>query len=87
MTNPFRQICYILLLCLNLLSLYLIIDLSNYDEMISYLRNGGEKLSNPRQTATIFLFTCVTNLLFVCIVWMKNRIFSTKTKNQIITQT
>ena len=83
MTNQLRQLSYILLLILNLLSLYLIIDLSNYDEMVSYLKNGGEKLSNPRETAMVFFFTCVTNLLFVCIVWMKSFIFSSKVKTSI----
>lgn len=78
-----KNLLHIVLILLNITCLYLIIELSNYDEMISYLKNGGEKLANPRHTAVVFLFTCIINLLFVCIVWMKNLIFSPKSKTRI----
>ena len=72
---------YLLLMISNIVSLYLIIDMSNYDEMVSYLKNGEEKFSSPRQIAFVYLVTCVCNLLFVSAILMKNIIFSSGTKN------
>lgn len=74
------KIPLILIIIVNLINLYFIIELSNYDEMISYVKNEGEKITSPRKTVTIFLFTALINLLFVCIVFMRSLIFSNKTR-------
>lgn len=76
-----RYCFLILLILLNIVCLYLIIDLANYDEMISYLKNGGVKFTNPRQTALVFFFTCMINLLFISASLMKSIIFSGANKN------
>lgn len=70
-----RYCFLILLIILNIVCLYLIIDLANYDEMISYLKNGGAKFTNPRQTAFVFFFTGMFNLLFISAILMKSIIF------------
>ncbi len=69
-----KNIIYLFIILLNIVSLYLIIDLSNYDEMVSYLKNGDEKFTNTRETALVFLFTCIVNLLFITINFMKSLI-------------
>lgn len=71
-----RYLLFILLIICNIICLYLIIDLSSYDGMISYLKNGSEKLTNPRYTAIVFLITCLANLLFISASLMKSIIFS-----------
>lgn len=71
-----RYILFILLIISNIICLYLIIDLSSYDGMISYLKNGSEKFTSPRQTALVFLVTCLANLLFISASLMKSIIFS-----------
>jgi hypothetical protein len=75
-----RYVVFMLLIICNIVCLYLIIDLSNYDEMISYLKNGSEKFTNPRQTAMVFLITCMANLLFISASLMKSIIFSDMTR-------
>lgn len=65
-----------------MVNLYFIIELSNYDEMISYVENEGEKISSPKKAVVVFLFTSLTNLLFVCIVFMKSIIFSSKARSR-----
>jgi hypothetical protein len=70
-----KYIIYLLLIICNVVSLYMIIDLSNYDEMIGYLENGSEKFDNPRQTAIVFLFTCIINLLFISANFMRSVLF------------
>lgn len=76
-----RYVLFILLIIFNIVCLYLIIDLSNYDGMISYLKNGSEKFTNPRQTAMVFLITCLANLLFISASLMKTIIFSDTQKS------
>lgn len=76
------KIPLIFIILVNLVNLYFIIDLSNYDEMISYVKNEGEKITSPKETVLVFLFTSLTNLLFVCIVFMRSLIFSSKTKTR-----
>jgi len=66
---------YVLLMIMNIISLYLIIDMSTYDEMISYLSNGDEKFTNPKYSIMMFLITGVINLLFVSGNFMKALIF------------
>ncbi|MNS75852.1 hypothetical protein CLV94_1691 [Flavobacterium endophyticum] len=76
------KIPLIFIILVNVVNLYFIIDLSNYDEMISYVKNEGEKISSPKKTVLVFLFTSLTNLLFVCIVFMRSIIFSSKTRSR-----
>lgn len=76
-----RYLLFVLLIIFNIVCLYLIIDLSNYDGMVSYLKNGSEKFTNPRQTAMVFLVTCLANLLFISATLMKSIIFSDSPKS------
>jgi len=69
---------YVLLMIINIISLYLIIDMSTYDEMVSYLSNGDEKFTNPKYSVMMFLITGVINLLFVSGNFMKALIFQKK---------
>jgi len=72
----FNYLFSFILIVANVTSLYLIIDLSNYDELVSYLQNGSQKLQNPRQIAFVFFVTCMANLLFVSAMVMKSIVFS-----------
>lgn len=74
--KPIKRILYLLIIILNIICIYLVIDFSNYDEMVGYLKNGSEKIANPKQTALVFLFTCIVNLLFICANFMKSLIMS-----------
>ncbi|KQS46415.1 MULTISPECIES: hypothetical protein [Flavobacterium] len=76
------KIPLIFIIVINLINLFFIIELSNYDEMISYVKNEGEKITSPRKTVIVLLFTALINLLFVCIVFMRSLIFSHKTKSR-----
>lgn len=67
---------YTLLMISNIVSLYLIIDMANYDEMVSYLKNGEEKFSSPRQVVVVYLVTCLGNLLFISALMMRSIVFS-----------
>lgn len=79
-----RYFLFVLLIISNIICLYLIIDLSSYDGMISYLKNGSEKFTSPRQTALVFLVTCLANLLFISASLMKSIIFSDKQRRPIM---
>jgi hypothetical protein len=74
------KIPLIFIILVNTVNLYFIIDLSSYDEMISYVESEGEKITNPQETVLVFLLIGTTNLLFVCIVFMKSIIFSSHTR-------
>jgi hypothetical protein len=76
-----RYVLFGLLILFNIICLYLIVDLSNYDGMVSYLQNGSEKFTNPRQTAMVFLVTCLANLIFISATLMKAIIFSDSRKS------
>ncbi|MFV8347580.1 hypothetical protein [Flavobacterium sp. ZB4P13] len=58
---------YLFLIIFNLITLYFIVDLLSYDEVIGYLTNGEEKSCNPRNLAFLFFVTTVSNLLFVSV--------------------
>ena len=55
------------LIIFNLFTLYFIVDLLSYDEVIGYLTNGEEKSCNPRNLGFLFFVTTVSNLLFVSV--------------------
>lgn len=73
-----RYCFLILLLMLNIICLYFIIDLASYDQMIRYLENGDIKIANLRQISFIFFFTCIINLLFISSTLMESIVFPDK---------
>ena len=69
-----------LLIILNLISLYFIIGLLSYDEIIGYLSNGKEKSCDPRDLALLFFITGISNLLFISGVLMSRLLFDKNSK-------
>ena len=68
-----KQLQYVycvFLILFNIVSLYFIIDLLSYDEIIGYLTNGEIKSSNPRNLAYLFFVSGMFNLLFVSVSLM-----------------
>lgn len=55
----------VLLIAFNLASLYFIIDLLSYDEMVGYLADGGLKSSDPHDFVYVLLIPALCNILFV----------------------
>ncbi len=72
--NLKNKISLIFVIFLNIVNLYFIVELSSYDEMLSYVENEGEKITSLDKTVAVFMFTSMINLLFVCIVFLKNTI-------------
>ena len=75
--NP-RIILYVLLVIFNLVSLYFIIALFSYDEIIGYLISGGTKVTDPRKLAYLFFITCLLNLYFLSFILIEKS-FKNKT--------
>jgi hypothetical protein len=65
-----RIIFYLLLVLFNLVSLYFIIDLFSYDEIVGYLIDGREKIDSTRKLAYLFFMTAMSNLYFLSLVLM-----------------
>lgn len=68
-----KEIIYlftVFLILFNLVSLYFIVDLFSYDEIIGYLINGEIKSFNPRNFAFMCFGTIVSNLIFVSVTLM-----------------
>lgn len=65
-----RIIFYLLLVLFNLVSLYFIIDLFSYDEIVGYLIDGKEKIDSTRKLAYLFFMTAMSNLYFLSLVLM-----------------
>ncbi|MNQ57382.1 hypothetical protein D3C85_715360 [compost metagenome] len=63
-------IFYLLLIIFNLVSLYFIIDLFSYDEIVGYLLDGEKKIDSPRKLAYLFFMTSMSNLYFLSLVLM-----------------
>lgn len=57
-----------ILLAFNLGSLYFIIDLLSYDEMVGYLSDGGSKSSDPHDFVYGLLITAILNFVFALAV-------------------
>lgn len=55
----------VLLVMLNLSTLYFIIDFLGYDEIVGYQTDGGIRCSDPHDAVFIMLITMLSNLLFV----------------------
>ena len=67
-----RIILYTLLIIFNLVSLYFIITLFGYDEIVGYFIKGGRKVIDPRKLAYLLFLTCLLNLYFLSIILMEN---------------
>ncbi|CAA9202417.1 hypothetical protein FLACOL7796_04260 [Flavobacterium collinsii] len=68
-----KEIVYIFtvfLILFNLVSLYFIVDLFSYDEIIGYLANGEIKSDSPRSLAYLLFVTGMSNLLFITVSLM-----------------
>lgn len=73
-----KEIIYftrVFLILLNLVSLYFIVDLLSYDEIMGYFPNGEIKSDSPRNLAFILLVGCTSNLLFVSVSFMAKILF------------
>lgn len=65
-----KEIVYMftmLLILFNLVSLYFIVDLLSYDEIVGYLTNGEIKSGNTRDFALLFFGATASNLLFISV--------------------
>lgn len=67
-----RIILYVLLIIFNLVSLYFIIALFGYDEIVGYLIHGGRKIIDPRKLAYLLFLTCLLNLYFLSLILIEN---------------
>ncbi len=67
-----NNVVIVLIILVNLVGLYLIIDLANYDEATAYLEHGviTASLGKP---LTFLLFAIVGNLLFLAYSFFQNR--------------
>lgn len=63
--RTFTIFAIVLFAALNAGSLYFIIDLFSYDEMVGYLADGGLKSSDPHGLVYTLLITTLFNILFV----------------------
>lgn len=78
-----KEITYVFIVFLiffNLVSLYFIVDLLSYDEIIGYLANGEQKNCNPRNLAFLFFGTTISDLLFVSVTLMSRLLSKDATK-------
>lgn len=65
----------VLLIILNLVSLYFIIALLGYDEITGYHPDGKIKSCNPRFLAYLFFVTGIMNVLFISVRLMSRLLF------------
>jgi len=73
-----KEIIYffsVFLILFNLVSLYFIVDLLSYDEIMGYFPNGKIKSDSPRNLAFILLVGCTSNLLFISVSLMVSIFF------------
>ncbi|WP_116789441.1 hypothetical protein [Flavobacterium psychrotrophum] len=73
-------IACIILLVVNCLELYLIIELSGYAELVSYGTNGELLTESPYKMVIVCMVTGVSNLLFIAAIFMRSIIFSDVSK-------
>ncbi|MDR7371056.1 hypothetical protein [Flavobacterium aquidurense] len=67
-----RTIFYLFLIIFNLVSLYFIIELFTYDEIVGYLITGEKKIGSPRARAYLLLITFLLNLYFMMVEVIEN---------------
>ena len=60
----------VFLILFNLVSLYIIVALMGYDEIIGYLANGEIISDSPRSLAYLLFVSGMSNLLFVTVSLM-----------------
>jgi hypothetical protein len=65
----------VFLILFNLVSLYFIVDLLSYDEIIGYLTNGEIKSDNPRNLAYLLFVGGMSNLLFISVSLMSRLLY------------
>lgn len=73
----YRKISHAVLIILNTVSLYFIIDLFSYDEIIGYVLSKGKRSADPRDLAYLLFFTSLSNLYFLAFIIME-RAFESK---------
>ena len=66
-----RNIFYTILIILNIVCLYFIIDLFNYDEIVEYLLNGEKRITHPRKLTYLLYITILSNLYFIAFTIME----------------
>jgi uncharacterized RDD family membrane protein YckC len=66
-----KIIFYFTLVLLNLVSLYFVIALFSYDEMVGYLIDGVKQVDSPRELAYLLFITALSNLYFVVLGLME----------------
>lgn len=74
----YRNFLYTILIILNIFSLYFIIDLFNYDEIVGYVISDEIRTADPKDLAYLFFVTSLSNLYFLAFVIME-RAFENKT--------
>jgi hypothetical protein len=67
-----KNLLCLLLLLLNAAGLYCVADLSSYDEMTRYLKNGMEQFASPRRIVAVLFLNCVLNMLLVSAIVIRN---------------
>lgn len=73
----YRKTLYTILIILNIFSLYFIIDLFNYDEIVGYVISDGKRTADPKGLAYLLFVTSLSNLYFLAFVIME-RAFENK---------
>jgi len=66
-----RPIFYMILFLFNLVSVYFIINLFSYDELVKYVLNEGRITECPRKLAYLLLLCSFANLYFQFFIWME----------------
>jgi hypothetical protein len=66
-----RRILYLIVIIFNLVSLYFIMDLFNYDEIMGYVISEQKRITDPRDLAYILFVTALCNLYFLAFVIME----------------
>lgn len=66
-----KNIFYLSLIAFNLVSLYFIIELLSYDEIVGSVVSGVRTTSVPRKLAYLLFITCLLNLYFLSLVLME----------------
>ena len=77
-----KYIPFYFLIIINLIAIYLMIDLSNYDELAAFLNTGDKVYSSPKKRAWATFLTLVFNLFFVCVSLMKTIMFPENWQNK-----
>lgn len=66
-----RPVLYLFLFLFNLVSLYFIICLFGYDQLVRYVINEANEIESPRKFGYLFLLCIMSNLYFQFFIWME----------------